>query len=213
MGITSAWAVTAHDDEFIGELAPRTLPLLEATRADPVGKQRWRRWERQPLPDYRSWGRSVGREYAEQAEAIDSFHRMVIDASLDDLYHGGAGPDDGFWLPDVWEQANEVSQMFLSVQSKDYAVCSLFHAIGPRRAAQIPGWCGNFLLTSAQVRESLPQVEEALGFTVDERAAAEDQDWLGYSADEESVLDGPSRMWREAAAEGLGLCGVSLHIY
>lgn len=62
MGITSAWAITAHDDAFIGELAPRMLPLLDATRSAPAGQERWRRWERQPLPDYRTRGTAVGRD-------------------------------------------------------------------------------------------------------------------------------------------------------
>ncbi|GGU06523.1 hypothetical protein GCM10010289_29650 [Streptomyces violascens] len=33
------------------------------------------------------------------------------------------------------------------------------------------------------------------------------------SDDEESVLDGPLRIWRHAAKCGLGLCGVSVVIY
>ncbi|MFD9820896.1 hypothetical protein [Streptomyces violascens] len=55
--------------------------------------------------------------------------------------------------------------------------------------------------------------QRALGFSPEERASAEDQDWLYYGDDEESVLDGPLRMWRYAAKCGLGLCGVSVVIY
>ncbi|MGW0186324.1 hypothetical protein ACWDV7_11290 [Streptomyces sp. NPDC003362] len=73
--------------------------------------------------------------------------------------------------------------------------------------------CGNFLLTSAEVRRTLPAVERALTFTPEARAAAEDQDWLDHGDDEESVPDGPLRMWRQAAADGRGLCGASVVIY
>ncbi|MBT2470590.1 hypothetical protein J7E97_22655 [Streptomyces sp. ISL-66] len=114
-------------------------------------------------------------------------------------------------MDDVWgEQSRE--GMFISVHSKEYAVTSFFHAIGPARAALLPGWCGNFLLTSAQVAQYLPDVERALAFTETERAAAVTQDWLGYSKGEEHVLDGPLRVWRVAANSGLGLCGLAAHL-
>lgn len=89
---------------------------------------------------------------------------------------------------------------------------SFFHAVGPDRAALLPGWCGTFLLTSAEVRATLPDVERALAFRPVDRAVAERRDWLEYSAGEESVLDGPLRLWRLAARRGLGLCGVSVVI-
>ncbi|WP_189600639.1 hypothetical protein [Streptomyces lateritius] len=114
-------------------------------------------------------------------------------------------------VDDVW-QGQSLDGMFISVHSKQYAVASLFHALGPDRAALLPGWCGNFLLTSAEVRTYLPRVEHALSFGTVERALADAQDWLHYSKGEESVLDGPLRVWRAAAQSGLGLCGVALHL-
>ncbi|MFC4958164.1 hypothetical protein ACFPFX_17925 [Streptomyces mauvecolor] len=59
----------------------------------------------------------------------------------------------------------------------------------------------------------MPAVERALSFSPEGRASAEGQDWLYYGDDEESVLDGPLRMWRHAGKHGLGLCGVSVVIY
>ena len=56
-------------------------------------------------------------------------------------------------------------------------------------------------------------MEQALTSTPEERAAAEDQDWLDRLPDEEPVLDGPLRQWRQATEEGLGLCGVSLIVH
>ncbi|MET7477152.1 hypothetical protein ABZT17_22660 [Streptomyces sp. NPDC005648] len=55
----------------------------------------------------------------------------------------------------------------MSVQSKEWAVAALFHAIGPVRAALLPGWCGNFLLSSAEVRATLPDVERAQSVSTD----------------------------------------------
>ncbi|MBT2369177.1 hypothetical protein J7E88_28645 [Streptomyces sp. ISL-10] len=49
----------------------------------------------------------------------------------------------------------------------------------------MPGWCGNFLLTSSQVGQHLPLVERVLSFTTAERAAADAQDWLYHSVGEE----------------------------
>ncbi|MFD8707464.1 hypothetical protein ACFV1W_33595, partial [Kitasatospora sp. NPDC059648] len=59
---------------------------------------------------------------------------------------------------------------------------------------------------------TLPHVERALTFTRDERTAADAQDWLDYSPTGECVLDGPLRMWRTAATDGLGLCGLAVHV-
>ncbi|MEU0371038.1 hypothetical protein ABZ070_12390 [Streptomyces sp. NPDC006283] len=128
--------------------------------------------------------------------------------------YGGSSPDDDFWLVrDVWERGEDPERMFLSIQNKDYAIASFLHAVGPRRTALLPGWCGNFLLTSTEVRQTLPRVELALSFTPEERRAVQERDWLDYLPDEESVLDGPLRQWRQAAEAGLGLCGVALTIY
>ena len=212
MGITTAWAITTHDDAFVTGLAPRMLPLLAADRDDPVARGRRQRWQREPLPDFRTWYGHV--HGTEQADAIDSFLALTSGGGrMEDMW-SAPDSDDAFGVAsDVWEESADTDHMFLSVQSKDFAVASLFHAIGPRRAALLPGWCGNFLLTPTEVAEALPVVEQALTFTAQERAAAEEQDWLHYGEDDESVLDGPLRVWRVAAAQRLGLCGVALTIY
>lgn len=201
MGITSAWSISAHADTFFDTLAPRLLPLLAAERAEPSAQRHWDRWQRQALPDFRTWWSSFGRADREEAEALESFHELTAAGDHIQRIYDGLSPDDDFsLLTDVWEGVKDSQEIFLSVQSKDFALRSFFHAIGPDRAALMPGWCGNFLLTSAEVRETLPAVERALTFTPEERAAAEDQDWLNYLEDEETVLDGPLRMWRQAAA-------------
>ncbi|MGW8763615.1 hypothetical protein ACWGN5_14050 [Streptomyces sp. NPDC055815] len=213
MGFTSAWGISSHTDEAVAGLSATLLPAMRADRAHPEAERRWRRWQRDPLPDHRTWyafGSGDGDRRADPA-AIESFRELTAPgAQVDDVCGGMADPSF-YVLDDVWEGQDEEG-VFLSVHSKEYAVSSLFHAIGPARAALLPGWCGTFLLTAAEVRASLPLVERALAFTPAERAAAEDQDWLFYGEREESVLDGPLRVWRTAARQGLGLCGVSVHL-
>ncbi|MCF3105782.1 hypothetical protein IPZ58_29970 [Streptomyces roseoverticillatus] len=213
MGITSAWAISSHNDSVTDELAPRVLPLIAAERQDPRAQESRRLWHRSPLPDHRTW---YGPPTAGDplTEAVASFLQLTAGGEHIQQLYDGMCPDDGFRLVhDVWERDESPEQMFLSIQSKDYALASFFHAIGPRRAALIPGWCGSFLLTATEVRSTLPRVERALSFGQEERAAAEAQDWLDYAPDEETVLTGPLRQWRQAAEAGLGLCGVNLHIY
>ncbi|MEU6663845.1 hypothetical protein [Streptomyces sp. NPDC046821] len=214
MGITTAWAISSHDDQLIEKLGPRIRPLVEAERDCPDARRRWRHWHRNPLPDYRTWWDPYGRSSAEEAENLDCFRELTACGEHVQKLYDGLSPDDDFHLVrDVWEETADTDVMFMSVQSKDYAIASLFHAIGPRRAALLPGWCGNFLLTSAQVREALPRVERALTFTAEEEAVARDQNWVGYDPDEESVLEGPLRVWRQAVGAGLGLCGVAVTIW
>ncbi|MDX2561180.1 hypothetical protein PV371_16135 [Streptomyces sp. TX20-6-3] len=204
MGFTSAWAISAHTDEDIADLAPRLLPAMRADRESPDAARRWQDWRRAPLPDHRTWYENYGPE-------IESFHELAAPgAHVDDMCGGRTDPSF-YVVDDVWDGRSE-DDMFLSVHSKEYAVASLLHALGPSRAALLPGWCGTFLLTPAQVAESLPHVERAFTFTPDQRAAAEAQDWLYYAPGEESVLDGPLRLWRTAARTGMGLCGLSVHL-
>lgn len=210
MGITSAWSISAHDDDFISALAPRLLPLIAAERDEPLARERWERWRREPLPDFRTWWKPFGQFRRSEADALESFLELTASGEHVQKLYDGLPPDDFSLLHGVWERITDAEDIFLSVQSKEYALRVFFHAIGPDRAVLLPGWCGNFLLTSAQVRQTLPAVEQALRFTAQERAQAEDQDWLAYGDDEESVLDGPLRMWRQAAAQSRGLCGVSV---
>ncbi|WP_328313315.1 hypothetical protein OG432_25635 [Streptomyces sp. NBC_00442] len=216
MGITSAWSITAHDDAFVASLAPWLLPLIAADRDAPGARARWERWQREPLPDFRTWWEPFGSSGGAEADALDSFHQLTLAGDhVQKLYDGlGQGQGDTFSLfTDVWDRVEGEEDIFLSVQSKEFALRAFLHATGPRRAGLLPGWCGCFLLTSGQVRATLPAVERALGFTPRERAEADDQDWLFYGDGEESVLDGPLRMWRQAAADGRGLCGASVIIY
>ncbi|MFG2142583.1 hypothetical protein ACGFRG_00020 [Streptomyces sp. NPDC048696] len=210
MGFTSAWSVSVHDDAFINALRPRLLPSIAAERSEPFARERWERWRREPLPDFRTWWQSFGRSDRGEADALRSFHELTTSGEHIRKMYDGLSPEDDFCLlTHVWDLVDG-EDIFLSVHSKDFALRSFFHAIGPERAALLPGWCGNFLLTATQARHTLPAIERALAFTHQERAAAQDQDWLDYRDGEESVLDGPLRMWRKAVTDGRGLCGVSV---
>ncbi|WP_395358508.1 hypothetical protein ACHGLA_01775 [Streptomyces sp. YH02] len=204
MGFTSAWAISCHTDEAIADLAPLLLPAMRADRDTPEAARRWQAWQRAPLPDHRTWYENYGPE-------IESFRELTAPGThVDDLCAGRTDPSF-YVVDDVWDGQSE-DGIFITVHSKEYAVSSLLHALGPTRAALLPGWCGTFLLTPAQVAASLPHVDRAFTFTPAGRAAVEAQDWLDYSPGEESVLDGPLRVWRTAARTGMGLCGLSVHL-
>ncbi|MFD8971283.1 hypothetical protein [Streptomyces sp. NPDC059593] len=205
MGFTSAWAITGHTEEGIANLAPRLLAAMRADRNHPDAERRWAEWEECPLPDHRTWYDT------DRRAAVESFLELTAPGvHVDAMCDGRADPSFSV-VDDVWDGQSEDS-MFITVHRKEYAVSSLFHALGPTRAGLLPGWCGTFLLTPAQVAGSLPHVERALAFTSAERSEAESQDWLEYVDGEESVLDGPLRVWRTAAHRGMGLCGLSAHL-
>ncbi|MEJ8645851.1 hypothetical protein WKI68_40810 [Streptomyces sp. MS1.HAVA.3] len=160
MGFTSAWSISSHEDSVIGELAPRTAAAIEADRTCPQARRRWAAWQRASLPDHRIWWTGT----AADDEAIRSFQDLTRPGRhVDDLRVGTADPDFHD-MEDIWDRQPDPAAMFVSVHRKEYPVSALFHALGPERAALLPGWCGNFLLTAAEVRRSLPQVERALGF-------------------------------------------------
>ncbi|MFE2142412.1 hypothetical protein ACFXA3_11800 [Streptomyces sp. NPDC059456] len=202
MGFTSVWSISSHPDSAIAELAPRLALALRADRAHPAARRRWEAWQRAPLPDHRSW-------YADREHegAIDSFRALTRPGEhVDDVCNGITDPAFHV-MEDVWEPEPDTADMFVSVHRKDHAVTALFHAVGPDRAALLPGWCGNVLLTAAGVRRTLPDVERALTFTREERA----RDWLDHGCRDEPVTDGPLRVWRSAAAAGRGICAVALN--
>ncbi|MFD5769381.1 hypothetical protein ACFWIN_26670 [Streptomyces sp. NPDC127049] len=214
MGFTSVWAVTAHPDPAIATFAAQLLPALREDSERPGARERWEAWRRTPLPDHRTWYTAATPPGIPRADpaAIEAFHELTSPGPAVDEVCGGLR-DPGFSvLDDVWGDDLDEEDAFLSVHSKEYAVASLFHALGPARAGLLPGWCGNFLLTAAETAATLPAVERAFSFTAAERAEAGTQDWLAYGEREESVLDGPPRVWRAAVGKGYGLCGVAVHL-
>ena len=94
---------------------------------------------------------------------------------------------------------------------------ALDYALGPEVMAQLPGWCGEFLLDAADFRAALPGAEAALGLTPQRRGHVEERirDWLegmtdGAAHDLDDLVDGPLRVLRHAAQHGLGAAGLTL---
>lgn len=210
MGFTSAWSVSSHPDSVIAELTPHLAPALEADRTQPAGRRRWEAWRCAPLPDHRTWYRDRAHD-----GAIDSFLTLTRPGGHVDEVCNGITDRAFHVMEDVWEPEPEAADMFVSVHRKDYAVAALFHAIGPDRAALLPGWCGNVLLTAAEVRRTLPDVERALTFTPGNGpASATGTGWTTAPATNPSptapcASGGPRR--RRAAASARSPCTSTDH--
>ncbi|MEV5385665.1 hypothetical protein [Streptomyces sp. NPDC052721] len=97
MGFTSAWSISAHDDDFISALAPRLLLLIAAERDEPLARERWERWRRRPLPDFRTWWKPFDQFSRSEADALESFLQLTTSGKhVQKLYDGL--PPDGFSL-------------------------------------------------------------------------------------------------------------------
>jgi hypothetical protein len=80
------------------------------------------------------------------------------------------------------------------------------NGLGPDRAPTLPGWAGDAVLTVAEARHSLPAVEAVPSPTGPDRehVLTRIDDWPGGKGPA-TLLDGPLRVWRQAAAAELGL--------
>ncbi|MFI1941168.1 hypothetical protein ACH44C_29000 [Streptomyces purpureus] len=120
---------------------------MRADRARPDAQRRWQEWRRAPLPAFETWYASENSPHGPAADsaAVESFRELTAPGPhVDEVCDGTADP--AFYVvDDVWDGQSDAG-MFISVHSKEYAVSALFHAVGPDRAALLPGWCGNFLL-------------------------------------------------------------------
>ncbi|MFF8864852.1 hypothetical protein ACF08B_22665 [Streptomyces sp. NPDC015139] len=105
-----------------------------------------------------------------------------------------------------WDRFDARVAPFAAAIRKDNPVAALFHGLGPERAGTLPGWAGDAVLSAAAVRHRLPRVEAVLALAGEERtrALARIGDWPG-DEDPRQLLDGPLRVWREAASAGLGV--------
>ncbi|WP_236240468.1 hypothetical protein [Streptomyces sp. CC228A] len=106
--------------------------------------------------------------------------------------------------------------LFVATARKANPVAALFHGLGPRRSALLPGWFGHVLLSADEVRAALPRYEEALLLPDGERAAVLSgiTDWMtamgdAPDADAAELVDGPLRVVRHAAATGSGVAAFS----
>ncbi|MFF3402560.1 hypothetical protein ACFYW6_29100 [Streptomyces sp. NPDC002659] len=105
---------------------------------------------------------------------------------------------------------------FTAAARKGDPAVALCYGLGARAAAGLPGWFGDFLLTAAEVRAVLPHAESVLAVTGPRRAEVIGRvdAWMSAMSDEpgfdaRTLLDGPLRVLRYAAAHGTGAVGVT----
>ncbi|MEV7026756.1 hypothetical protein AB0O00_32060, partial [Kitasatospora sp. NPDC093558] len=104
--------------------------------------------------------------------------------------------------------------LFAATARKANPFWALAYALGAESALQLPGWFGDFLLDSAQVRACLPRAEAALAVTGSRRRDVVERihAWLDGLGDDpahdaDALLDGPLRVFRHAARTGQGVAG------
>ena len=107
--------------------------------------------------------------------------------------------------------------LFCVSTRKGDPLAALHYGLGPEAAFQLPGRDGDFLLDAAGVRAALPGVEVTLDLAPGPRSGVEERirDWLGGMADGakhdlDDLVDGPLRVLRHAAQNGLGAAGMTL---
>ncbi|MEW2081752.1 hypothetical protein [Streptomyces sp. NPDC005283] len=110
----------------------------------------------------------------------------------------------------------EGSAAFVASARKGDPAIALCYALGAAATARLPGWFGDFLLTAAEVRAVLPHTESALAVTGPRRTEvlARIDAWMSAMSDApefdaSTLLDGPLRVLRYAAANGAGAVGVT----
>jgi hypothetical protein len=104
--------------------------------------------------------------------------------------------------------------LFAAVARKASPFSALAYALGPDAVTRLPGWFGDFVLDTEQVRTQLPAAEETLALTgvkrrdVVERIHA----WMTGLGDDpdhdaDELLDGPLRVLHHAISTGQGAAG------
>ncbi|WP_217621789.1 hypothetical protein, partial [Streptomyces lunaelactis] len=113
-------------------------------------------------------------------------------------------------------RGTEGSAAFVASARKGDPATALWYGLGAEAAARLPGWFGDFLLTAAEVRAVLPHAESVLAVTGPGRTEvlARIDAWMSAMSDvpdfdANTLLDGPLRVLRYAAANGTGAVGVT----
>ncbi|MGW1052172.1 hypothetical protein [Streptomyces sp. NPDC002521] len=199
MGMSSWWAVGALSDEQVAEIASVAGPMIKEMGEHESARDAWSRWEK----DVARGGGAVpvARPDGYTTDAALQLYDMVNASAFDAL-------DDACELHvmEWWERFDEDVEPFIVSVRKDNPVAALFHGLGPQRARILPGWAGDAVLTAAEVRGHLEAVESVLALSGAEReqVLGRIDDWPGDKKAAE-FLDQPLRVWRQAAAAGLGL--------
>lgn len=212
MSWTGRWTIAAINDADVRRLRKRFDAVVNARRSDPAVVEAWRRWAAGPSlePGYFPDGDSSDLFRVAPRPSVTAFMELACGWPV-------AAPSD----PDLVRECRDAWDLrvepFGFTCRKDHPVAALFHGIGPERAALLPGWFGDFILSAKEVRRTQAQVERALGSEPITRITSviPIREWLhGMGEDTSSdpeiaaLLYGPSRLWQNAASLGLGLVGV-----
>jgi hypothetical protein len=211
MSWTGLWTIAAINDADVHRLRTRFDAVVNVRRSDPAVVEEWRRWAADPNlePGYFPDGDSANLFRVAPRSSVTAFMELASGWPLTDP----SDPNLVRECRDAWDPSVEP---FGFACRKDHPVAALFHGIGPERAALLPGWFGDFILTAKQVRRTQAQVEGALGSEPITRITSviPIREWLhgmgeNTSTDPEiaGLLYGPSRLWQNAVSRGLGLVG------
>jgi hypothetical protein len=104
--------------------------------------------------------------------------------------------------------------VFCATARKADPAAALAYALGPAATLQLPGWFGDFLLSSDEVLVALPKAENALDLTRDQRSAATSRvrEWMTFMGDDpdhdaDELIDGLRAVLRSAARTGNAVAG------
>lgn len=111
---------------------------------------------------------------------------------------------------------NDGAGLFCATSSRADPSAALAYAIGAQSMLRMSGYFGDFLLTSDQLRDVLPDIEVTLSVPEQRRPeiTARIMDWMTVIGDAPNhdaveLVDGPLRVFRNAAMTGCGVVGLA----
>ncbi|WP_344636183.1 hypothetical protein [Kitasatospora cystarginea] len=209
MSFLGMWVLAAVPDEVVDDVAPVLGPHIDGQRELARTQELWRRWSAAPervggLRALRRRGSGPSMALDADSEAFQELSSACpLDEHCEEIY---AALDR---IPADWRHLALAPGC-----RKGFPVAALAHGLGPRRFALLPGWFGDMVLTSQQVRETLPDVVAALELTAEQRREARQRavEWLCDSGDGDpgeaaTMLDGVVPLWHAAVERQAGLLG------
>ncbi|MFF4231660.1 hypothetical protein [Streptomyces sp. NPDC001820] len=223
MSFTGVWAIGAVPDAEVAAL-PGRFAHLEGEWTTPPncaadltwwlsGGDREPYFTPEPTPAahrFAAFARSGGPSAPAVAAMKQAGMDLLRDAEGDP--EGDAGGDtDGDTDGAVVGRA-----AFVAAARKGDPAVALCYGLGAEAAARLPGWFGDFLLTATEVRAVLPHAESVLAVAGPRRTEvlARIDAWMSAMSDDPgfeagTLLEGPLRVLRYAAANGMGAVGVT----
>lgn len=222
MSFTGVWAIGAVPDAEVAAL-PGRFAHLEGEWTTPPnyaedltwwlsGGDREPYFTPEPTPAARRFA-AFARSGGPSAPAVAAMKEAAMD-----LLRGAEGHAEGHAKGDEGgdEGGTDGSATFVAAARKGDPAVALCYGLGAEAAARLPGWFGDFLLTAAEVRAVLPHAESVLAVAGPRRTEilARIDAWMSAMSDDPgfdagTLLDGPLRVLRYAAANGTGAVGVA----